>query len=253
VSVVGDDAFGRQILADLDRLGVEWAGVEVVAGPTGLTVAAVRPDGERAFLSSFGSQARLDPDLLQRQAGRIEAAGVVCLVGQFCLPTLSTTAAATLLGRVRARGATTLLDTGWDPAGWPPASVDAVRDLLPTVDLFLPNADEARALSGEPDPAAAATKFRADGAGVVAVKLGADGSLAVAADGEHRAAALPVAALDAVGAGDTFDAGFLRALMLGHDVPQALALGNSAAGLYVSRAGDRWPTWDELVGAAGRD
>lgn len=251
VSCVGDDDAGRAILADLDRHGVDRGGVEVVPEPTGLTVAAVRPDGERAFLTSFASQRRLDGALLARQAARIAAADVVCLVGQFCLPGLSPDAAAGLLRAARLRGAMTVLDTGWDPAGWPPASVAAVRALLPAVDLFLPNADEATALTGEADPATAAAVLRDDGAAAVVVKLGASGSLALAADGLVRRPARPVAALDAVGAGDTFDAGFLRARILGSPLPDALAIGNAAAGLYVSRTEHRWRGWDDVLAEAG--
>jgi ribokinase len=250
VANVGDDLFGRQILGDLAAHGVDASAVEVAAGATGITVGIVRPDGERAFVSDFACLNDFDEDLIERHWDRIAAADVVCLVAQFCLPRLTPDVVRRVLRRARAAGKITLLDTGWDPASWPPATVRGMRDLLAEVDLFLPNADEATALTGLADPAAAAAALQAAGPAIVVVKQGAAGSL-VRAGGETVALpALPTEARDAVGAGDTFDAGFLFGLLQGWPPATALAFGNAAAAIYVSRLADRFPTTDETRRAA---
>ncbi|HEU5431914.1 MAG TPA: PfkB family carbohydrate kinase, partial [Thermomicrobiales bacterium] len=194
VANVGDDQFGRQIRGDLAASGVDVDALEIANGATGVTVAIVRPDGERAFVSDFACLREFDEFLVERHWDKIAAGDVVCLVGQFSLPRLTMEAAGRVLARARAAGAITLLDTGWDPAGWPPATVRGLRALLADVDLFLPNADEATALTGRGDPAAAAAALHDDGPAIVVVKQGAAGSLLRAGDETIALPALPVEA-----------------------------------------------------------
>jgi len=251
IANVGDDHQGQTILDELRAAGVGTDGVEVSAGATGITVGAVRPDGERAFLSHFASLGALDEALIERRWSSGAAASVVCLVGLFTLPSLDPGAGARLLTRARAEGRTTVLDTGWDPDGWSAETVAGVRAMLAVTDVFLPNLDEATALTGEADPVAAARALQADGPGLVVVKCGAQGSVAVTADGAvQRIDAIAVDPVDAVGAGDSFDAAFLFAHLAGWELRAALAFASAAAGLYVSRATARHATAAEAVAAA---
>ncbi|HET7095070.1 MAG TPA: carbohydrate kinase family protein [Thermomicrobiales bacterium] len=250
VANVGDDLFGRQILDDLAAGGVDAGAVETAPGTTGITVGIVRPDGERAFVSDFACLRDFDEALIERHWDRIAAADVVCLVAQFCLPRLTPDAVGRVLARARAAGMITMLDTGWDPAGWPPETARAIRKLLAHVDIFLPNADEATALTDLADPQAAAAALQADGPAIVVVKQGAAGSLVLVGDEMAALPALPADVRDAVGAGDTFDASFLYGLLQGWAPAACLALGNAAAAIYVSRLADRFPTADETRRAA---
>ncbi|HST40564.1 MAG TPA: carbohydrate kinase family protein [Conexibacter sp.] len=253
IANVGDDAEGRGILADLERAGIGTAGVEVAPGTvTGITVGIVRPDGERAFVSHFASLADFDAALVERQWETARQAPVVCLVGLFSIPGLDPGAAARIFARARSEGRRTVLDTGWDPDGFKPQTVAGVRTALRHVEIFLPNLDEATALTGETDPLKAARALQSDGPRVVVVKCGADGSVAV--DGEQTAsiAATPVEVVDAVGAGDAFDGAFLFAHLSGWELQPALALSSAAAGIHVSRAGDRHASLPEAVAAAAQ-
>lgn len=250
VANVGNDAFGRQILGDLERHGVETGAVEVAAGATGITVGIVREDGERAFVSDFACLHDFDEALVLRHWDRVEAADVVCLVGQFCLSAITPEVARRILRRVREAGKLTMLDTGWDPAGWPAETVAGIGALLAEVDVFLPNLDEARALTGLDDPVAAGRALRGEGPEVVVVKLGAEGSVVLAGEESVALPALPTEVRDAVGAGDTFDAGFLHGLMRGWPPAEALAFGNAAASIYVSRLADRFPSVEEALAVA---
>lgn len=250
IASVGNDAFGRQILDDLERYGVPLGGVETAAGATGITVGIVREDGERAFVSDFASLREYDVALVERHWDLIAGADVVCLVGQFCLERITLAAARALLGAVRAQGKNTVLDTGWDPAGWPAETVAGMRALLPEADLFLPNLDEARAMTGLSEPVAAAATLCELGAGVVVVKCGAEGSALRFGDETQVLPALPVTVHDAVGAGDTFNAGFLYGLWRGWDPRAAQAFGSAAAALYVSRLTSRFPSVADVLDAA---
>ena len=103
--------------------------------------------------------------------------------------------------------------------------------------LLLPNADEARMLSGERDPEQAAqalaTRF-----GEIVVTLGAEGALWTDGRASVRAAAVPVeAVVDSTGAGDAFAAGLLAARLEGAEPAEALAAGARLAATAVVRPG----------------
>jgi ribokinase len=247
VGAVGDDGFGQLIRDDLAAHGVDISGVASLPGPTPLTVGVVRPDGERAFISEFGCASGVDGGFLDRMWPAIAAADVVCLVGQFNLPQLSPGAAQAALARARAGGAVTVVDTGWDPAGWPHETIAAVRHQLAAADIVLPNRDEAAALTGEDGGVEAAAALLADGPSLVVVKLGEEGSLARFGDAAAFAWAFPAEAADAIGAGDAFDAGFLHALWQGLAIGDALTFGNAVASLYVERTHDRFPSAAEAL------
>jgi sugar/nucleoside kinase (ribokinase family) len=200
---------------------------------TGLTVVLARPE-DRAILTFPGAIAamsteRVDPGLLAR-ARHVHVASLF-------LQTALAPGLAELLGAVRAGGATTSVDPNWDPSSeWD----GGLRTLLPLIDLLLPNAVEACRIAGTNDPAAAAAALAAAGP-LVAVKLGADGALAVASGGGQAMHAAPpqrvVDAVDAVGAGDSFDAGLLCALLGGRPVEEALAFACACGTLSMRAAG----------------
>src|SRR3954464_7330254 len=247
VANVGGDAFGRQILDDLGRHGVPRDGVEIAAGQTGVTVGIARPDGERAFISDFASLHEFDEALVARHWDLVAAADVVCLVGQFCLSQITPDVATRLLRRARTEEKVTVLDTGWDPAGWPSETVTGIRRLLREVDLFLPNHDESAAITGAIAPEEAAAILQSYGPEAVVVKCGPTGSHLRKGEETQTLPALPVHVYDAVGAGDTFNAGFLYGLWRGWSPPAAQAFGSAAAALYVSRQSDRFPEVAEVT------
>ena len=125
IANVGPDAFGRQIVGDLRAAGVDVSGVETAETETGISVAVVRADGERAFISNLGCLRDYDESLVERHWDRAAGADMVCLVGGSVLPALSAAASARLLVRARDAGSLTALDPGWDPNGWPPETVAA--------------------------------------------------------------------------------------------------------------------------------
>ena len=243
--VVGDDAFASRVRAELSDHGVDVTNVVSRPGATALTVAAVRPDGERAFLSDFGVARTYTSD----DSSLIPHPGDVCaLLGQCNIPGIDPAASIVLIARWKAAGALTIVDTGWDPANWPGATVDALRRQLADTDCFLPNLDEAEVLVGHRDPHKAALELQALGPTMVVVKCGGDGAVVAHDDVVLHIPALPVDARDAIGAGDTFDAAFVHALMRGEEIAAAVRFANAVAGWYVSRTVDRLPSAADLRG-----
>src|SRR5450759_1885096 len=138
-----------------------------------------------------------------------------------------------LFEAARSSGAGTSLDLNWDPAEtWD----GGLADVLPAVDVLFVNAAEAAAVSGAPDPAVAATVLAARGP-LPVIKLGADGALAHDGCRLVHVTAPAVDVADTVGAGDTFDAGFLCARLQGWDVSRSLALGVACGSLSARRPG----------------
>jgi ribokinase len=239
VAAVGTDRFADLTLAALAERGVDTTAVRrEPAAPTGLSVLLCRP-GDRAILTLPGAIPTLTaaavPDSLLARARHVHVSSY------YLLPHLAD-GLPRLLGRARAAGCTTSLDTNWDPAGkWAGAA-----DLLPLVDVFLPNRTELVAIAGtaadggEPDEAAVATaaaRVRAAGC-MLAVKAGAAGALGWDEDGETTSAPAPrVEVVDTAGAGDSFVAGFLAGWLRGHPFGRCLRWAATAGALSTRAVG----------------
>ena len=244
--VVGDDLFGRFMVAELAARGVDTSGVVVDPGlRTGVTVVLARPE-DRAILTFPGTIAAMKAEHLS--AGLLARARHVHVASYFLQTALASDLPA-LLQSARRAGASTSADPNWDPSGrWD----CGLSELLPHLDVLLPNSTEACRIAGREDPAAAAQALAANGP-LVAVKLGADGAIAAQAGHDLLRASAPsgVKPVDAIGAGDTFDAGLLAALAAGESVEHALALACVCGTLSTRAAGgtDAQPTMEDARAA----
>ena len=248
---VGDDQAGRWVADELQRAGVA-ADVRIAAGQaTGISIALEAPGRERAFLTAHGVLNRYKESDLPDDA---LDADLVLLTGYFSLPGLRGAGTRHLLQRARSRGAVTVFDTGWDPEDWTGEAAQEVLEMLPFVDIFLPNEPEALALSGKSDAEGALAFLSNRCNGWVAVKLGEEGVLAQGPEVETlRVTAPPVEAIDTTGAGDSLAAGMLAELAEGADMPTALATGVRVASTVVGRPSqDRYPARHEVLSSAVR-
>jgi sugar/nucleoside kinase (ribokinase family) len=233
IGVVGEDLFGGYMLEALRERGVDTSPVlRDPSQPTGLSVILSR-GADRAILTHPGSMAALNAgqvtDALLGQSRHLHIASYFLQTGlQPGLPGL--------FERAHRLGLTTSLDTNWDPAeGW-----EGVTELLPWIDVFLPNEAEAIAISDEMDLQTAGEKLASYGP-LVVIKRGAEGAAAFQGGRRWAARAETVDAssglVDQVGAGDNFDAGFLRGWLLGLSVDECLNLGCRCARSSLFAAG----------------
>jgi sugar/nucleoside kinase (ribokinase family) len=243
VGVVGDDVFGHFMLDALAERGVDTGGVVVdPAARTGLTVILSRP-GDRAILTFPGTISALTAP---RVDGDLLASARHIHVAAFFLQTALVPGLPKLFERARAAGATTSIDPNWDPEErWD----GGLERLLGQTDVFLPNAEEAMRIADIANIEEAACALAARGP-LVAVKRGEHGALAARASGElvEIEAVRGTAPVDTIGAGDSFDAGFLTALLNGWSTRWALALG-SACGSLSTRATGGTPAQPMLAEA----
>jgi len=229
VGVCGDDVFGRFMLDEMHKRSIHTSAVIVDPHQaTGLTVILNRGN-DRAMLTFPGAIASLRaediPDDLLRQARHLHIASY--FLQDALRPDLPG-----LFARARALGLSTSLDTNWDPTGrW-----QGVQDLLPLTNVFLPNAAEACALTGEENVERAAARLSAQ-VETLAIKLGAEGALGVHAGQTVRVPSLPVQVVDTVGAGDSFNAGFLYGYLHGWPLEKSLRLATICGALSTTASG----------------
>jgi sugar/nucleoside kinase (ribokinase family) len=231
ISRVGDDPLGRISLERLAQAGVEVSKVRRASGPTGtgLTVILARPRF-RNILTYPGSMFEMcfeDLDLDYMASARHFH------LSSYFLHRALRGRIPELFKRMKDAGLTTSLDTNDDPDDrWGEDLPEAFR----YVDVFLPNEREARKIAGTDDLKAAVERLAAR-VPLLVVKLGAEGAMARRGKEEARAPAPAVQAVDPVGAGDSFDAGFLHQYVRGADLTTCLAYGNLAGAFSTTRSG----------------
>ncbi|MBM7808434.1 sugar/nucleoside kinase (ribokinase family) [Geodermatophilus bullaregiensis] len=230
---VGDDAAGAALLAELAAAGVRTAVRTVTGAASGTIVSLVEPGGQRSMLADRGANL----DLRANDVPAPGPGGHLHLSGYTLLHERPRAAGLAALAAAREAGCTVSLD----PASTGPLTVYGVdRWLADTagVDLLLPNAEEARLLSGRAD-AGEAARALAERHRAVAVTLGAEGALwAAGATLVHRPAH-PAVVVDTTGAGDAFTAGLLSVWLAGGAPADALDAGLARAAAVVGRPGAR--------------
>jgi ribokinase len=231
----GDDAAGRGLAAELAAAGVALRLRTVAGAATGTIVSLVEPGGQRSMLADRGANLALRPDDVPAPP----PGGHLHLSGYTLLDPGPRGAGLAALAAAVAAGCTISVD----PASTGPLTrygVDRWLADTAAATLLLPNADEARLLTGCADPADAARAL-ARRHRIVAVSLGADGALwASGALLVHRPA-LGTDVVDTTGAGDAFAAGLLAAWLAspGVDPGDALDAGLARAAEVVRRPGAR--------------
>jgi sugar/nucleoside kinase (ribokinase family) len=229
VGVCGADLLGHFMLNEMTQHGIDVSSVRVDATqPTGLSVILIRP-GERSILTYPGtikalSAAEVTDDMLC-QSRHLH-------VASYFLQTSLQPGLPDLFKRARNLGLTTSLDPNWDPAdAW--TNFD---QLLGLVDVFLPNEKEALALTTEATLDHALINL-GHFAGTIAIKRGSLGAVAYQGAQTASAEALPVQVVDTVGAGDSFDAGFLYGWLNSWTLEKSLRLGVACGSLSTQVAG----------------
>jgi len=234
VAQVGEDAFGDLMLARMEQAGVGTDLVRRADLATGLSV-VLSTGSTRTTLTHVGAIDAEPPPW--HHAYDLPSASWLHVTSYF-LQARVAMVLPRLLRVARAAGLQVSLDTNLDPAG----AFAGLAELLPLVDLLLPNAVEACAMAaalGRPgcdvDSAAAVLAGRGP---TVVVKDGEHGAVLARPDGAtHRAVGRPILPVDTTGAGDSFDAAFLAARLAGLSDLEALRWGNAAGRLATTRVG----------------
>ena len=221
----GTDSLSTALAGEIEALGLDLQFLERQdsAGPQ-LTVVMVN-DNDRAFLSRRAGHARpasFERALAWPEAGHLHIAEYATLHEM-----------RDAISAAKANGLTVSLDPSWDD--------ELIRDPMffertAGTDIFMPNMEEAHALTGADEPKAALA-ILARHFPVVALKCGADGALLFMDDAIISRPSPRVDVVDTTGAGDAFNAGFLDAWLDGAGAEECLATAISAGSRSVQASG----------------
>jgi sugar/nucleoside kinase (ribokinase family) len=230
ISKVGIDYFGDFCIDYLKKIGVGTSGIKQDSSTiTGLTV-SLAMENDRALVTFLGAIAEFcyqDIDLKYLQSAKH------LHMSSYFLQKSLRKDFATLFQDAKKMGLTTSLDTGWDPTEQWGKDIFAV---LENTDIFIPNRDELLCISGETEVSRALKKM-AEIVPVVICKMGKDGAVLQQGEVVITLPAFSVKLLDTTGAGDSFNAGFIKAFLAGKDLKDCLYFGNACGALSASAIG----------------
>ena len=245
VGCVGDDDFGRQLLAALRTEGIDADAVRTVASvPSGLAMIAVDEAGENLIIVAPGANHQVGPDDVAKTAAN--DGDILVLSAEIPAPAI-----AQALAQTHGRKILNLA-----PA--PENAAELVAAAGERLDWLVVNESEAAAVLGRPvrglaSAARAATELIAKGPRHAVVTAGAHGAALAGPDGAHTIDGFKVTAVDTVGAGDTFVGALAVALAAGVPPPQALRAAAAAGATAVTRPGAQtaMPRPADILAATG--
>jgi ribokinase len=226
---VGRDDFGAALTAGLRAAGIATENVVPVDRPTGTALITIDAEGANIIVVISGANGVCDAAMVDRALASAGGPGILLL--QHEIP------AATNAHAIRAAQA-----AGWFVILNPAPAAALPVDLLPCIDLLVPNETEAAALIGRSvasrgDALAAARLLLEQGARSVVVTLGGDGALYCDATDSLHTPAVAVQAVDTTAAGDAYIGALGAALAEGRALPDSLGFAAAAAALSVTRLG----------------
>lgn len=246
ISMVGNDTFGKQQLANFKENHIDTTGVGIGTKSSGAAPIFVDPTSDNRILIIKGANNELTPEVLDKYVDLIKNTKIIVLQQE--IPLETNYHAIDLANQF---GVPVLLN----PA---PANKDLDINHVSKVDFFSPNETELATLTGMPtndmDEVKQAAKHMITlGVKNMMVTLGSKGVLWVAKDRGELIPAVKVKAVDTTGAGDSFIGSFAHYFAQGEDVPTALKHANQYAAITVTRQGTQksYPTWDEMKALSG--
>lgn len=228
---VGDDSFGQALRENLEKVGVSTEPVEVLSGvPTGQAYITVDESGENSIIIIAGTNGEVTPAMAGQWTASLEEADIVLLQFEIPLETVQY-----VKERAVELGKTVIVD----PA---PARTDVPEEFWKGISYIKPNETELAILTGKEaatreELCRGAKEMLEKGVENVLVTLGGDGCLLVNRDTEEFFPAEKVKAVDTTAAGDCFTAAFALGLARGWEVREAIAFGQKASAIAVTRKG----------------
>lgn len=235
ISAVGNDFFGVWLQQQLQKLQPGLASVDAA---TTVTVGLVHSDSERSFLTTQGHLNHLNYDtVLAQLPATVPVGSLALLSGVFLTPALRRDYIS-LMQRLQQAGYQLAIDTNWPGEGWSAALRSEMLSWLALCDHILLNDLEVMHLTESESLPQALRQLQSHlkPSASLIVKQGAAGATGVQQQTPVSVAAQRVSVYDTIGAGDSFNAGYLLARLAGADLSQALQSGCQTASAVVARA-----------------
>lgn len=230
----GTDAFGDFMVRAAQEVGLSAEGIQRESAVcTAATIVTIHSDAERSFLHVPGANALLGPEDVNWEA--TQGAKLFFVGGLQLLPRLEGQPLAHVFAEAKQRGMTTVLDTVMNPRsqGW-----DGLAPCLPFLDWAIPSFEEAAQLTGKQDEKEQVARLKHGGAKNAAIKLGSRGAYVAPETGNpFYVEPLLVEAVDALGAGDAWAAGFLLGLFQDWPLERTTQFANAVGACCVQSLG----------------
>jgi sugar/nucleoside kinase (ribokinase family) len=231
---IGDDVLGTLLIHHLQELGLDVAGVTAEKGETTASTIILRVEGEdRRYIMNLGVGENFTGEHLSFDL--IPENGVVLAGGYLKLAAWDDDHLSEFLKQAQAKNNITVLNvclvqnSDIDP--------ERVLPLLKYVDVFLPNEDEARAITGEQELLKQSTVLHEAGARNVIITRGPQGLFASDRHNYINMGSFKVDVVDPSGCGDCFTAGCIAALRRGWDIASVLKFGSASGALGATALG----------------
>lgn len=254
-TAVGDDLYSRQMVEFIGQTGIDTGAIRTIKGKRAGLYMIHQADGDRHFTYwRDTSAAKLLADDATALEAALEDAELIYFSG-ITLAILAPEARERLITAVGARrtaGAMVAFDPNIRPALWADnqSVVHALTEAAKVSSIVLPTHSDEVPYFGDADDKATARRYLAAGCEEVVVKNGADPALVVTGEGEWRVGARKVASVvDATGAGDSFNGGYLAARLGGASPQDAARAGHATASVVIGHHGALIPK--EALGKAG--
>lgn len=229
VGCVGRDGFGSELLLSLQANDVNIDFVRKVSGATGTALITVADDGANTIVVVGGANLECLPADVDRALEALPESGILLVQNEVPRETVEYA-----IKSAKEKGWTVILN---------PAPVRSIaRELMPLVDIIIPNETEMALLTDSSvdtreDVMCAAKKLLEYGVGNVIVTLGDKGAICCNESGEYSIPAYVVKAVDTTAAGDAYAGALAAGLAEGKTLPDSMVFAAAVAALSVTKQG----------------
>lgn len=236
---LGFDFISEFLINEMKKLGVETKIKMVEGDRAGITISLTFKDMKRAMISFTGSNSNFSKEDFELE----EIEGEIVHIGGFNLLDKLRDDVVEIFRYAKKKGMKTSLDPNWDPKGWTKERMKVLKNVLKATDFFFPDYEEGKAMTKLKDPEKMVKKLSKMGPEVVVLKCGEKGCFVFKNKKLIHEKAFKVKAIQTTGAGDAFNAGFLKAFLSGLNLEESAKFANACGALYTTAFGQ-----DRFVG-----
>ena len=227
IGAIGDDSFGEFMKMSLQNNGVCVSNLKLAENKTAVTICLNKSNGDRGMLTYMGNINAVKKEWLLELLPQTRHLHIC----SFFLFENLIDFYPEICKKAKELGVTISLDTNWDPnETWD----SGLKDVLPYIDIFLPNENELMLITGKSNIKEALESVKIP---IIVVKCGDKGAYVYNRGEIYKQPALEVDFIDAVGAGDSFNGGFVYGFLSGLSMQECLKLGTICGSLNVTKSG----------------
>lgn len=233
ISSIGDDNSGNFLKNGLEKYNIDISQLYLSpTASTGTALCFIHPDGERSMVLCLAANNELSEEKFNYAA--FEPGDYVHFGGSMVAEGTRGEDLARILKKIKKQNVTISMDTCWDPTNrWN----EILDPCLPYCDIFETNKEEALLFSGKDNVEDAIAYFSSFGPKIIVVKMGSEGVRIKSDDFDGTIPIFNVNAVDATGAGDSFNGGFLLGLYHNFPIEQAAVFASAVGAKCVTAFG----------------